>query len=88
MALAKRPLAAGETLDGIGGFTCYGEVDTARNARGLLPVGLAEDVRLARAVEQGEPVPLAAVELDEARPIVRLWRRQQAMESEAADVAA
>ena len=88
VALAKRPLAAGESLDGIGGFTCYGEVDTARNARGLLPIGLAEDVRLARAVEQGEPVPLEAVELDEARPIVRLWRRQQAMESEATDVAA
>ena len=87
VALAKRPLAAGDRLDGIGGFTCYGEIDTAEDAHGLLPIGLADDVRLTRDVGQGAPVPLDAVELDKFRAIVRLWRQQQAMDSEAADMA-
>lgn len=77
VALAKRPLKAGEVLDGIGGFTCYGEVDAAENALGLLPIGLSEGVTLARDVAPGEPIPLDAVELDETRLIVKLWRQQE-----------
>jgi predicted homoserine dehydrogenase-like protein len=88
IALAKRPLRAGEILDGIGGFTCYGEVDTADNARGLLPVGLADGVRVTRDIAAGAPIPLDAVELDETRPLVGLWRRQEAFRPVAAPAAA
>jgi len=76
VAVAKRPLKAGEILDGVGGFACYGEVDTVENAAGLLPIGLAEGIRLTRDVAAGEPIPLDAVELDDGRLIVRLWRQQ------------
>jgi predicted homoserine dehydrogenase-like protein len=86
--LAKRALKAGEVLDGIGGFTCYGEVDTAANAKGLLPIGLAEDVRLTRDIAAGEPVPLDAVELDDRRLLVRLWRRQEMAFGHVAPIAA
>lgn len=51
-AIAKRDLAAGEVLDGVGGFMCYGlieNIDTFR-ADGLLPIGLAEECCLLRDV--------------------------------------
>lgn len=79
VTLAKRALKAGEVLDGIGGFTCYGEVDTAANAAGLLPIGLADNVRVVRDICAGEPIPLEAVDLDDRRLLVRLWRRQEAV---------
>lgn len=79
ITLAKRDLRAGETLDGIGGFNQYGEVEVAENARGLLPVGLAENVRLRRDVRKGEPIPEDAVDLDESSLLVKLWREQQKM---------
>jgi predicted homoserine dehydrogenase-like protein len=34
IALAKRDLVAGECLDGIGGDTCYGQIDTVECAHG------------------------------------------------------
>jgi predicted homoserine dehydrogenase-like protein len=79
VTIAKRDLKAGDALDGIGGFNQYGELDVADNARGLLPIGLADDVRLRRAVKKGEPIPEDAVELNESSLLVKLWREQQKM---------
>ena len=79
VAIAKRDLKSGQTLDGIGGFLCYGQVDAAPNCAGLLPIGLAQDVRLTRDIGQDHPIPMDAVELDESRLIVRLWREQERM---------
>ena len=77
VAIAKRDLKAGETLDGIGGYTCYGQLETAENAVGMLPMGLAEDVVLTRDVAQDEPIQIDAVALDESRLLVKLWREQE-----------
>ncbi len=71
VAIAKRDLEPGEMLDGIGGWTTYGEIDTAENARGFLPVGLTEHARIVNRVVMDDPIPLEAVELDEGIPIVR-----------------
>ena len=79
VAMAKRDLAAGEMLDGIGGFTCYGEIDTTENASGFLSIGLAESVRLNRAIKMGEPVPLDAVDLDPDHLLTRLRAEQAKM---------
>jgi len=76
ITVAKRDLDAGEVLDGIGGFTCYGQIDTIDGAAGLLPIALAEHARLRVPVRQDRPVPLDAVELDEQAPIVTFRRRQ------------
>src|SRR5688500_8284123 len=51
VTLAKRDLKPGETLDGIGGFNQYGQLEVAAKARGLLPIGLAEGVRLKREIK-------------------------------------
>src|SRR5207302_292113 len=47
---AKRPLAAGEILDGEGGYTVYGVIDEAAAARRerVLPIGLSRGARVAR----------------------------------------
>jgi len=55
VAVAKRDLAAGERLDGEGGFTVWGALAPAASslARGALPIGLAHDAMLVRAVPAG-----------------------------------
>lgn len=63
VTIAKRPLAAGAIIDGIGGFDAYGEVDIAVAATGLLPVGLAAGAELLRDVPADQPIPLDAVRL-------------------------
>jgi predicted homoserine dehydrogenase-like protein len=58
VAVAKRDLHAGETLDGEGGYTVWGKlVPTGRSlAAGGLPIGLAHKVQLVRDVAAGEIV--------------------------------
>ena len=50
IALAKRDLKAGQTLDGIGGFDTYGVAENAPvvHRDRLLPMGLAEGCRVKR----------------------------------------
>jgi predicted homoserine dehydrogenase-like protein len=58
VAVAKRDLGTGETLDGEGGYTVWGRLMPARDslARGGLPIGLAHGVRLVRPVGKGATV--------------------------------
>lgn len=74
VAVAKRPLRAGETLDGEGGETVWGKLIPASRsaALGACPIGLAQDARLTRDVGEGEIVPLAALALDPADPLLAL----------------
>jgi predicted homoserine dehydrogenase-like protein len=77
--IAKHDLEAGEELDGIGGYTCYGLIDNVENARrdDALPIGLAAGARLNRAVAQDQTVTYADVTLPEGRLVDKL-RAQQA----------
>jgi predicted homoserine dehydrogenase-like protein len=63
VAVAKRALKAGETLDGEGGYTVWGKlVPAARSlAEGALPIGLAHKVALTRDVAAGVIVRWADV---------------------------
>ncbi len=65
-ATAKRDLAAGELLDGEGGYTVYGRlVPAAHSAEGgRLPIGLAHGVRLKRPVRADAMLTLDDVDLD------------------------
>jgi predicted homoserine dehydrogenase-like protein len=55
VAVAKRDLAAGEMLDGEGGYCAWGRLTTARRSREMraLPIGLAHGVALVRPVPRG-----------------------------------
>ena len=58
VAVAKRSLKAGDTLDGEGGHTVYGKLlpAAASLACGGLPIGLAHGVRLQRDVAKGSVI--------------------------------
>jgi predicted homoserine dehydrogenase-like protein len=77
--MAKCDLEAGEELDGIGGYNCYGLIDNLEDARreDVLPIGLAAGARLTRAVAADQPISNADVELPQGRLVDRL-RAQQA----------
>ena len=68
VATAKRNLAAGETLDGEGGYTVYGRLVPARRSleHGALPLGLAHGVTLKGRVSAHEIVRRDDVVLDAA----------------------
>jgi len=89
-ATAKRDLAAGEMLDGEGGFTVFGRLMPASASLqvGALPLGLAHGVRLKRAIPAGEAVRWHDVEIDETSDAVRLRRRMEAGAATATGVAA
>ena len=63
VAVAKRALQAGETLDGEGGYTVWGKLVAAERslAEGALPIGLAHRVPLMRDLAAGEIVRWADV---------------------------
>ena len=56
VAVAKRALKAGETLDGEGGYTVYAKLIPAERSLklGALPIGLAHHVKLNRDIAAGE----------------------------------
>jgi predicted homoserine dehydrogenase-like protein len=58
VAVAKRDLSSGATLDGEGGYTVYGRLMPAADSlrAHALPIGLAHGVKLTRAVTKGRPV--------------------------------
>ena len=80
VATAKRDLAAGEILDGEGGFTVYGTLLPARASleRGALPIGLAHGAALKRAVGAGEIVAWNDVEIDPELGAVQARRAMEA----------
>jgi predicted homoserine dehydrogenase-like protein len=77
--IAKRDLEAGDELDGIGGYSCYGLIDNVEDTRrdDVLPIGLAAGARLTRSVAQDQPVTYADVTMPEGRLVDEL-RAQQA----------
>jgi predicted homoserine dehydrogenase-like protein len=81
VATAKRDLAAGETLDGEGGYTVWGKLFPAQKslAIGGLPLGLAHNVQLARSVQQGQPLTWDDVVIDATLPAYRTRREMEAM---------
>ena len=78
IALAKKDLKAGETLDGVGGFTCYGVMENTPVARraDLLPLGLTDGCVLKRDLPKDGEIRFADVDLPPDRISDRLWREQ------------
>lgn len=80
ITVAKRNLKKGEQLDGGGGYTVYGLIERAEQARAenLLPLGLATGARLKQDVAMASPIAYDMVELNEKSFILELRRRQDA----------
>jgi predicted homoserine dehydrogenase-like protein len=69
IAVAKKELRSGETLDGLGGFTCYALIENFRKSREIkaLPMGISEGCVMVRDVAKDEVVTYEDVQLPEGR---------------------
>ena len=81
VATAKRDLRVGEVLDGEGGYTVWGKLLPARTSAqiGGLPLGLAHDIKLVRAVRQGQSLTWADVAIDTTTKAYQLRREMESM---------
>lgn len=78
--VAKRDLKPGDKLDNIGEY-CYRGFSLTRadaQAKAALPVGLAQNATVTRAVRKGELLTLAAIEPDPTAKIVEVRRAHDA----------
>jgi predicted homoserine dehydrogenase-like protein len=80
VATAKKPLKAGEMLDGEGGFCVWGKQTPAEASLrgGLLPLGLAHNVKLKRDVPEGGAIAWADVNYDPNDLAVKVRREMEA----------
>jgi predicted homoserine dehydrogenase-like protein len=80
VAAAKRTMKAGEMLDGEGGFCVWGKQTPAGRSldQGLLPLGLAHNVKLKRDVATGEALRWADVDYDPSDGAVKIRREMEA----------
>lgn len=79
VATAKRDIKAGEILDGEGGYCVWGKQMPAEMSleMGGLPLGLASNVKVKRAIKQGEQLTWADVEYDKDNDAVRVRREME-----------
>jgi predicted homoserine dehydrogenase-like protein len=80
VATAKRDLKSGEMLDGEGGFCVWGKQTPADVSMrdGLLPLGLAHNVRLKRDIAQGGALKWTDVAYDPNDAAVKVRREMEA----------
>jgi predicted homoserine dehydrogenase-like protein len=78
ISYAKRDLKAGERLDGVGGFTCYGLVERYEICRleNTLPIAVSLDCRLKRDIAKDQPITYNDVDLPPGRLVDRLRSEQ------------
>lgn len=78
ITMSKRELKAGQVLDGLGGFDCYGTLENADVAEQeeLLPMGLAEGCMLLRNMDKNQAVSYRDVVLPPNR-LADILRREQ-----------
>jgi len=78
LAAAKRELKPGDILDGGGGYTVYGLVERAEIAReeNCLPLGLAENIKVAGKIPPDGVLTYDDVELNEDSFLLKLRRMQ------------
>jgi len=86
-AMAKKDLAAGEMLDGEGGYTVSGVLRPSKASleNGYLPLGLAHHVKMKQAVPRDQILRWDDVEIDMTSPAVRL-RKEIETDLRSADV--
>jgi predicted homoserine dehydrogenase-like protein len=83
ISTAKINLEAGQTLDGLGCYTLYGQCENADTAKAqrLLPFGVAEGCKVKRNIARDEVLTYDDVELPSGRLIDRLRAEQETLVS-------
>jgi predicted homoserine dehydrogenase-like protein len=80
-AVAKTELDIGDTLDGIGGYKCYGLIENRDTMvkDNLLPMGLTSGCVLTRRIPINQPLTFEDVELPNRRLINKLYKKQNSI---------
>lgn len=79
ITIAKKDLKIGDKLDGIGGYTVYGNIEEYKKAKSenLLPIGLIdENTKVIKNIRKGEFITYDMVKLDTSREIYKLRKIQ------------
>ena len=79
ITVAKKDMKAGEHLDGIGGYTTYGSIDTHEHAKeaGFVPFGLInKNAVLKKDVKKGQLLTYDDVEIDTNTLIYQIRQKQ------------
>jgi predicted homoserine dehydrogenase-like protein len=81
ISIAKTDLEAGQTLDGLGGYSLYGQCENAdiASAERLLPIGVAEGCKLKRNISKDQVLTYDDIQLPEGRLIDKLRAEQETM---------
>ena len=90
VATAKRDIKPGEMLDGEGGYTVFGKITPARMSlsRRNLPLGLASNIKVTRAVAKGQMLTWDDVERDETLTAYKFRMEMEGLVTKAAGVPA
>lgn len=82
-ATAKRDLAPGEPISGIGGEEVFGFAWPADQARehNLVPLGLTEGATVVKQVPQGRALTFDDVEISDTTVLSRAWRMQEHLDT-------
>jgi predicted homoserine dehydrogenase-like protein len=74
---AKKDLRAGDILDGLGGYACYGLIENVADGKSNegVPICLANGITLKRDIAKDERIGLADVEYDPRRADFKLFAR-------------
>ncbi len=77
LCLAKRDLTIGDKLGPIGGYDYYGEIESAEIADQLdaLPLGMASDAVMLKAIKQGEIITRESVKINN-HPVCEILRAE------------
>jgi predicted homoserine dehydrogenase-like protein len=78
VTIAKRPLKAGERLDGVGGFCSYGLIENNVQARAenALPIALSDDCTVVRDIAKDAVITFGDVRMPPPRLRDSLWFEQ------------
>jgi predicted homoserine dehydrogenase-like protein len=79
IAVAKKDLAPGETIEELGGYEAYGVAENSEviEAEGLLPLGIGLGAKIVRPVLQDRPLVFEDVALPDGRTIDALYDEQR-----------
>jgi predicted homoserine dehydrogenase-like protein len=80
VSTAKQDLAAGEVLDGEGGYFVYGKLMRASDSLRLggVPLGLCNNVTLKRDVKEGQPVCWDDIDYDSSNYAIKIRKEMEA----------
>ena len=75
VAYAKQDIEPGTNLESIGGDYIYGKAQKSSTSNGLLPIGIAENSIVNKAIKKGQPIATEAIDAQD-NDLCEFWRYQ------------